>query len=419
MKFSKAFVASFVALVHLSAANVNAGAAAAGEEAMLRSEKIERNLGSVERMVAKAMRGHSKELMEEESLLHQAARMADQGAESAQKAALLREDEEAIRSEMKKTMARAKAVASASNKQQVSSGVEHLTSAAGIEKESVNQGHAEMDEVHEIKGEVVEAIGEQDPSTAAKVEKLLDVVRSEQGKLVSAEGKDAGALANLAAEVKAHPLKPHKASLVSSTSHVNAHAFSEEAAAGALARFARSETGVANKDRHTYHMMKKIDKQAEEALEAQNPAVAKQVADLLSLAEKQQGDIAMSEHMEAVKEGKLAQKMHNHHHAQEHHNARHTSFSELHVATMAYMHEARARELVHDSEHVVSETEQARAMINRNLKGTSVGAEVGELLREAEGAVHEAARDSRKEITLTRQQDKTFANLAKQLRGMA
>jgi len=89
------------------------------------------------------------------------------------------------------------------------------------------------------------------------------------------------------------------------------------------------------------------------------------------------------------------------------------------LATSARLTEHLAREAraVRESTRVLSETSEARAALREELGGTRIGAEVGDLLRKAQGAMRAASASQRKEAEAAKREVVAMRRLGRALQG--
>jgi len=273
-------------------------------------------------------------------------------------------------------------------------------------------------EAQKVEDEVARALGEADPATAARVEQLMEQVRKKEDSIMKMNVKEAVATTRLAKESSAHASHTqHRAvSLQAATAEsatlkarvvqlekaaVQAKAEAKvvtERTSKMLEGAAMKELSMGKQGRNNLLRMKGIEKKVEAMLaRGRDVEKAAKVKELLHKAEKAQYLATKNEFIEAKRDLLLSKQA-------EHVEKKHVEKVPADVSMLASAEQAgtfakaRARfarqaskhveqseHMFFDSDRVLGEVKNARLALGKALAGTSVDAEIGQLLKQAQG----------------------------------
>lgn len=258
----------------------------------LSTTKIQHDLGRAESALEVALQGHPELLRKEDDLLHKASQMAHEAGEAkASHIRLANSERNALDAPSHSSEVIAKsAYAKADEKPLV-----------GVQKEEaalIGQGFGIIHEAKDIKGEVVDAIGESDPRTAAKVEHLMDELQKDQSGIMSGEQKLANGIGQILHDTqKATPSRKNKAALAQHAVHASAF--------DSMGSLASEERKLSHNEIQTLNSVELVRHEVEQAL-SKNPEEAGKVASLLKTVQTAQQSIVHIDEAAAARDHELA-----------------------------------------------------------------------------------------------------------------
>lgn len=269
-------------------------------------------------------------------------------------------------------------------------------------------GQAILGEAKDIKGAVVEAIGENDPRMAAKVEKLMDKVSQQQQAVMRADQEVFGR------DLSHTHVRSRKSALVQ-----NRNAMSKAKKLSAeLADASRSERQVLRSDAELLHEEDIATNRIKRELSHVDREAALEVEHLMKQATSEQRRVVRQDLRAAKVASHLQALSHrSHRHA---HRASMTQYSTSASAAARFSRfghrlqqsVSRKRALAHMEGRVVRETAAAESAVKRTLRGTRVGAQVFRLLDRARRAARDSEMETRKGATLEGRELRSVMRLA-------
>jgi len=239
--------------------------------------KIQHDLGRAESALAVALQGQPVLLREEDDLLRRASHMAHETGE---------EKVSHIRLALSEGIAADAPSQSAEGTEKSAHAKAEKKQLVGVQKAEaalIGQGFGIIFEAKDIKGEVVDAIGESDPQTAAKVEHLMDKLQKDQSGIMSGEQKLANGIGQILHNTqKQTPARKKKAALAQ-------HAV-QTSAFQSMENFAREERKLSHNELQTLSSVELVRHETEQAL-SKSPEAASKVASLLKSVETAQQSI--------------------------------------------------------------------------------------------------------------------------------
>jgi len=232
--------------------------------------QVLRELKMAEQKVSEVLRGHPVELKQETKLLHQASQMALRAGEAQASAMQLRHH---LQASSKSTL-------------------EHtIISAQAAEASLYSDGLDILRQAKDVKADVMDAIGQQDPATASKVQSLMDSLSGNQTKIMKSEEKLSKAIhAAVALEKTQQSVKKGK-----KTTFAQAHTFRDSTSAQQLQRIALAEAKLARNGNGILNEMSKAKVAVAKALRGKDGDEEWVVERLLSSAQKDQTLIIRAE----------------------------------------------------------------------------------------------------------------------------
>lgn len=387
------------------------------------TSKIMRELSSVKRALAHEMRGHSAELRREDQLLDKAEVLATRAgryhtAQRKHEGSLRKIEEEMRRSFRGRRSKGLSMAASMQKRQQTASHFGEAASVAAVSRmmqheaaELAKGGQAILGETRDIKEAVVEAIGEEDPRTAAHVEKLMDKVGQQERAVMRTDQDMFGrGLRNLHAD-------PRKTGFVQKR---NA-AFQAKKLSAELAEASRSQRRVLHSDTELLRAEHSATGKIARQLSSIDNGAALEVEHLMNQAMREQRRVVRLD----LRDEKIDRRLE----AQNHRSSRRTQRASMMQSSSANAAAARlsryGHALAHDASRkraiaqrerrIVGETGAAGLAVKKALRGTRVGAEVTELLDEARRAARESEVATRQGVAEDRSEMRSILKLAKRM----
>lgn len=239
--------------------------------------KIQHDLGRAESALEVALQGQPVLLRKEDDLLRKASQMAHEAGEA--KASHIRlAISEGIAADAPSHSAEG-TVKSAHAK----ADKKPLVGVQKAEAALIGQGFGIIREAKDIKGEVVDAIGESDPQMAAKVEHLMDKLQKDQSGIMSGEQKLANGIGQILHDTqKATPAHKKKAALAQ-------HAV-QTIAFESMESLASEERKLSHNELQTLSSVELVRHEVEQAL-SKSPEAASKVASLLKSVQTAQQSI--------------------------------------------------------------------------------------------------------------------------------
>lgn len=375
----------------------------------LGAARIIHGIRGAEQALAKDLRGNPKLLLSEERLLHQASQLALHAGKMRAMQMHSKSKLNSIEATLMQSTAKG------------SSGAAQFDSLARKESQLLRGGRNILNEVHTLKTDFDEVLGQTEPEVTAKLQKLMDRVDGAQREILTSEAEATAHASKLADSIrKEKPKEKHPSPAVgvfTQASTLESSGTQDPVRRVKLAKKALSQLKVAKTEVAEAYGTDDGTAQKVEAM------IDQLEGSLQGLEEGSEDDVKLNMKAEEAKmfaniernvsltvKASLAQES-AHSTSSTQMDARRFHQQSRQLRRLAH----RTRRLALEDRHISKETRVARRVIDRELGNTEVGEEVDALLTKAASEANRAAASDRRLVAVEKHEIHSLDDLADML----